>query len=108
MKELTEDFIRQFDIYLRSQVGLASSTIWMYTIPLKAVVTRAHTNGQLHRNPFAQYHISPNVKERQFLTEDELQRVMSVPLESRPMERVRDIFVFCCLTGISRGQPRKH
>ena len=101
MKELTEDFIRQFDIYLRSQVGLASSTIWMYTIPLKAVVTRAHTNGQLHRNPFAQYHISPNVKERQFLTEEELQRVMSVPLESRPMERVRDIFVFCCLTGIS-------
>jgi integrase len=101
MKELTEDFIRQFDIYLRTQVGLASSTIWMYTIPVKSTVTRAHCNGQLHRNPFAQYHISPNVKERQFLTEEELQRVISIELEDRAAARVRDIFVFCCLTGIS-------
>jgi integrase len=101
MKELTEDFIRQFDIYLRTQVGLASSTIWMYTIPVKSTVTRAHTNGHLHRNPFAQYHISPNVRERQFLTEEELQRVISIELEDRAVARVRDIFVFCCLTGIS-------
>jgi len=106
MKELTEEFIRQFDIYLRTQVGLAQSTIWMYTIPLKAIVTRAHCNGHLHRNPFAQYHISPNVKERQFLTEEELQRVMTVPLANPPLARVRDIFVFCSLTGISFTDTR--
>ena len=101
MKELTEEFIRQFDIYLRTTVGLASSTIWMYIIPLKAIVTHAHCNGHLHRNPFAQYHISPNVKERQFLTEEELQRVMTIRLDSPQLGMVRDIFVFCCLTGIS-------
>jgi hypothetical protein len=98
MKELTEDFIRQFDVWLRTQAGLASSTIWMYLIPVKSVVTRAHCNGQLHRNPFAQYHVSPDVKERQFLTEEELQRMMGIELEDRAAARVRDIFVFCCLT----------
>ena len=106
LKELTEEFIRQFEIYLRVTVGLRQSTIWMYTIPVKAIVTRAHTNGHLHRNPFAQYHISPNVRERQFLTEQELQRVMNVELADRSLSRIRDIFVFCCLTGISYTDTR--
>ena len=101
MKELTEDFIRQFDIYLRTVVGLRSSTIWMYTSPLKTIVSRAHCNGHIHRNPFAQYRISPNVRERQFLTEDELQRVMNHRLSDPSLIRERDMFVFGCLTGIS-------
>ena len=36
-------------------------------------VMRAHFNGLIPRNPFAQFHISPNVKEREFLTEDEVE-----------------------------------
>ena len=35
---------------------------------LKGVVMRAHYNGLIPRNPFAQFHISPNVKEREYLT----------------------------------------
>ena len=31
---------------------------------LKGVVMRAHFNGLIPRNPFAQFHISPNVKEQ--------------------------------------------
>ena len=41
---------------------------------LKGVVMRAHYKP---RNPFAQFHISPNVKEREYLTEDEIKRVMA-------------------------------
>ncbi len=101
MKELTEDFIRQFDIYLRTVAGLRPSTAWMYSIPLKMIVSRAHCDGHLHRNPFAQYHLSPNVRERQFLTEDELRAMMNIPLSNPSLSRVRDAFVFCSLTGIS-------
>ena len=39
---------------------------------LKGVVMKAHYNGLIPRNPFIQFHISPNVKEREYLTEDEL------------------------------------
>jgi integrase len=101
MKELTEDFIRQFDIYLRTEVGLSPSGVWMYTVPLKMIVTRAHCDGHLHRNPFAQYHVSPQVKERQFLTEKELQRLMNHSFAMMSFSQIRDMFVFGCLTGIS-------
>ncbi len=101
MKELSEDFIRQFDIYLRSELSLSSSAVWMYTVPLKMIVTRAHCDGYLHRNPFAQYHVSPNVRERQFLTEEELQKLMNHSFAMMSFSQIRDMFVFGCLTGIS-------
>ena len=101
MKELTEDFIRQFEVYLRTVVGLRQSTIWMYSAPLKMIATRAHCDGHLHRNPFARYHISRTVRERKFLTEDELQTLMNHSLADRELAMMRDIFVFDCLTGIS-------
>ena len=101
MKELSEDFIRQFDIYLRTEVSLSSSGVWMYTTPLKMIVTRAHCDGHLHRNPFAQYHASPSVKERQFLTEEELQTMINHPFPDLSFAKMRDVFVFGCLTGIS-------
>lgn len=101
MKELSEDFIRQFDIYLRTEVSLTSSAVWMYTVPLKMIVTRAHCDGHLYRNPFAQYHISPKVKERQFLTEEELQTLMNHSFAMMSYSQIRDMFVFGCLTGIS-------
>ena len=101
MKELTEDFIRQFDIYLRTEVCLSPSGVWMYTTPLKMIVTRAHCDGHLHRNPFAQYHASPNVKERQFLTEEELHTLIKHSFPAPSFAKMRDIFVFGCLTGIS-------
>lgn len=101
MKELTEEFIRQFDIYLRCGLGLSPSTIWMYTIPLKMIVTRAHCDGHLRRNPFTQYHAGLSVRERQFLTEEELQVLMNHPFAKPVFSQIRDMFVFGCLTGIS-------
>ena len=45
MNELTEDFIRDYCLYLRNEVGLAQSSVWIYSIPLKHIVTTAHYNG---------------------------------------------------------------
>ena len=77
MLELTPDFIKEFAVYLSTEAGLHNGTIWEKCMWLKGIVMRAHFNGLIPRNPFAQFHISPNVKEREFLTEDELKAVMT-------------------------------
>ena len=88
MNELTEDFIRDYCLYLRNEVGLAQSSVWIYSIPLKHIVTTAHYNGKIPRNPFAMYHVDPDHKERGFLTEDEIQtgvpfqiKLMDIPMQ---------------------------
>ena len=62
MPELTPDFIKEFAAYLSTEAGLHNGTIWEKCMWLKGVVMRAHFNGLIPRNPFAQFHISPNVK----------------------------------------------
>ena len=77
MLEITPDFIKEFAAYLSTEAGLHNGTIWEKCMWLKGVIMRAHFNGLIPRNPFAQFHISPNVKEREYLTEDELKALMT-------------------------------
>ena len=62
---------------------------------------KAHYNGLIPRNPFAQFHISPNVKEREYLTEDELKAVMTHEFIDSKLAYIRDIFVFASFTALS-------
>lgn len=68
---------------------------------LKGVVMRAHFNGLIPRTPFAQFHISPNVKEREYLTEDELKALMTHEFGDAKLSYIRDIFVFASFTALS-------
>ena len=101
MQELTPDFIKEFAAYLANDRGLASSTIWLTCMHLKGVVGRAHDNGKKQRNVFAQFHISPKCKERTFLTEEELKKVMAHEFEDANLAFVRDLFVFMNFTAFS-------
>ncbi|MBR1546814.1 MAG: site-specific integrase [Prevotella sp.] len=101
MLELTPEFIKEFAVYLSNDRGLANSTIWQRCMWLKGVVLRAHYNGKIPRNPFAQFHISPNCKDREFLTEEELKTVMTHKFENADLAFVRDTFVFVCFTALS-------
>ena len=101
MNELTEDFIRDFCLYLRNDVGLAQSSVWIYSTPLKHIVTTAHYHGKIPRNPFAMYHVDPDHKEREYLTEKELRSMSSIKLDDPNLAFARDLFLFGCWTGIS-------
>ena len=90
MLELTPEFIKDFAAYLSTDRGLANGTIWQRCMWLKGVVMRAHYNGKIPRNPFAQFHISPNCKEREFLTEEELKAVVTHEFEDANLAFVRD------------------
>lgn len=61
MKELSEDFIQDYCLFLRNDLGLAQSSVWIYSMPLKQIVAKAHYNGKIPRNPFAQYHVNPDL-----------------------------------------------
>ena len=101
MLEITPDFIKEFAAYLSTEEGLHNGTIWEKCMWLKGVVMRAHFNGLIPRNPFAQFHISPNVKEREYLTEDELKALMTHEFGDAKLSYIRDIFVFASFTALS-------
>lgn len=101
MFELTPDFIKEFAVFLSTERGLQNGSIWTNCMWLKGVVMRAHFNGLIPRNPFAQFHISPNIKEREYLTEEELKTLMTHEFADAKLSYIRDIFVFASFTALS-------
>ena len=101
MPELTPDFIKEFAVFLSNEAGLHNGSIWENCMWLKGVVMRAHFNGHIPRNPFAQFHISPNTKEREYLTENELKTLMEFQFKDPKNSYLRDIFVFASFTALS-------
>lgn len=98
---LDEDFISGFCRYIMEDCSLSRSTAWVYQIPLKHLAAVALSRGLIKSNPFAMFHLAPKVKERSFLTENELRQMMNIRLEGRVKNLARDLFVLSCWTGLS-------
>lgn len=74
---------------------------------VKTVVSRAHYNGLIPRNPFAQFRITPNVKEREYLTEEEIRQLIEHEFSDATLAFTRDLFVFACFTALSFADIRE-
>ena len=94
MPELTPDFIKEFAVFLSNEAGLHNGSIWENCMWQKGVVMRAHFNGHIPRNPFAQFHISPNTKEREYLTEIGVLGVFELKFHQCFQLILRQIFLF--------------
>ena len=59
-------------------------------------------NEWIEKTPFQHFklHEEKN-KEKAHLTKDELDTIIRKPLNNTRLERVRDVFAFCCLTGLA-------
>lgn len=101
MLELIPDFIKEFAAYLSTEAGLHNGKIWGKYMWLKGMVMHTHFNGLILRNPFAQFHICLNVKEREFLTEDELKALIIYEFEDSKLAYIRDIFIFASFSVLS-------
>lgn len=101
LKELTPAFIIDFELYLRANQDCTNNTVWVYMMPLRRMITIAQNNGWLNRDPFVEYSISPEDSDRGYLTKEEIKKLMNAPITRKKHELVRDLFVFCCFSGLS-------
>ena len=101
LKELTPAFITDFDIFLRTEKQCCNNTVWIYMMPLRRMITIAQNHGWIVRDPFVDYSISAESTDRDYLTKDEIHKLLDLKFRLKSMELVRDLYVFCCFTGLS-------
>jgi site-specific recombinase XerD len=68
---------------------------------LKKMVNWAVKNQWIDKNPFTAFQLKFKRKERDFLTELELAAIETQDLENPILQKVRDLFVFSCYTGLA-------
>lgn len=100
LKELTPPFITDFDIFLRTEKQCCNNTVWIYMMPLRRMIAIAQNHGWIVRDPFVDYSISAESTDRDYLTKEEIRRLLDLRFRRKSMELVRDLYIFCCFTDL--------
>ena len=105
-RELTVDFIREFDFYLRYDKQCTHNTVWVYTRPILSMVELAIKKGLIRINPFEDYEIGKEDRDRGYLLKEDVEKLMRYEAHPR-YELVKDLFIFSCFTGLSYVDIKK-
>ena len=106
-KELKREFIEKYVVYLSTVRGMLPGTLPNAIKKLKLMTYTAFKNGWIASDPFAGFRVAAKYRDRRFLSESELQAVMDVQVPNYKTAIVRDIFVFCCFTGLAYVDVQK-
>ena len=101
LKEIDYRFICNFERFLVVSHRCKDNTTIRYLHQFKHVIITAMKFGLIYKSPFADYQFKAKKSDRGFLTQEEVETLMTHKFKSRRLERVRDMFVFCCFTGLS-------
>ncbi|MES2873591.1 MAG: site-specific integrase [Bacteroidota bacterium] len=105
---LDYNFIKDFEHHLKTFFSLAPVSAKKYIKNFKKVVNNYCIKPKLLKeNPFSEYTNKAKAKEREFLHQVQLDRIVNKEIRVERIDRVRDIFVFCCYTGLSYADVKK-
>lgn len=72
LRELTSDFIQEFDFFLRIDKECTHNTVWVYIVPVMALADFAIKKGLIRQSPFEDYEISMEETDRSYLLKDDV------------------------------------
>lgn len=99
--ELSPEFIKAFDIYLKTEARLCRNTVVRYMKCLKKITNMALAKEWMRKDPFYGYKMDQDEIDPVFLTYDELQSIMNKEFTIPRLALVKDIFIFACFTGLA-------
>ena len=101
LDEITHQFVEDYDFYLRAVRRCCHNTTTKYLLNFKKIIRIALAKGWMKKDPFAQVHFHFEPVEREFLEKQELKVLLNKEITITRLAQVRDIFCFCCLTGLA-------
>ena len=101
LEEVTPKFLSNFDNYLRVEYNMANNHAMKIRQKLRTIYKVAIDNGWVSKNPFSTVKIHFEPVERDVLTKSELTALIQTDMIFDRLEKMRDVFVFACFTGLA-------
>ena len=101
LSQLKYEFLSDFEFYLKTQKNIEHNTTAKYIKNTKKVVNDCIAKGWLKTNPFGNFKITPQIVERTYLSEEELNIIANKEFKIERIAQVCDMFLFSCYTGLS-------
>ena len=107
ISDLNYEFITNYEFWLKSVRKCEHNTTMKYLSNFRKIVNICLKNGWINRDPFYGYKMAKRVVDREYLTADEIQRLISRNFNLERLSQVRDIFLFSCFTGLAFADVEK-
>lgn len=103
--DLTPANIKKFDTWLKKQdPDREQPTIYNYHKRLKPYINEAVALGIIKESPYLHFKADRGKhKPKEALNEEELAAVRALDLPDESLSKARDLFVFCCYTGLAHA-----
>lgn len=98
---INKRLLDKFYLWNRATYKIGNNTAIHFMHKFSTVYKMAWDSGWVTGNPFHLLKLRKDRTERCYLTIDELERMANKEFASERLERMRDIFLFCCYTGLS-------
>ncbi|WP_398456042.1 site-specific integrase [Sphingobacterium thalpophilum] len=100
-RELNFEFIKGYELYLKTIRDCSNNTALKYIANLKTIVLRAIAKDIIPRDPFKLFKSKKVKIKKKPLSTEELIRLENKVFTSERLSLVRDVFVFQCYTGLA-------
>ena len=107
LSQITLGFINQFDDYLRINLKYGNNTATKSIHSFKTVFNLAKQLDWVSHNPFSGYTGRIKNLERKRLSKQDLQLIEKTDFGMDRLNRVKDVFLFACYTGLSFSDLKK-
>jgi len=101
LKELDCRFICDFEAFLTANYHLEHNTLTKYLKNLRHIIAVAIERDMIQKNPFSKFKMQYQNPDRECLVQEDVEKLIAYRFDDRALEQARDIFVFCCFTGLS-------
>ena len=101
LSEINTQFINDFDFYLKTVRKCQHNSSLKHLKNLKKIIRIALANDWIKKAPFYGIQFKHETTNIEFLTQEELERLIHKEFPVQRLSQVRDIFVFCSFTGLA-------
>lgn len=101
LNKINEDFIRKYELYLKTEKGCQQNTVIRYMKCFKKITNLALANDWITKDPFVGIKFQEKEVIKEILTKEESTILMQKEFAIERLELVRDVFIFCCFTGLA-------
>lgn len=99
--DINPAFVADYEFYLRKVRDCSNNSAVKYIKNFQKIINICLNNEWMNKNPFIVYKSKIEKIDVRFLTNQQLKKNQSKEFISQRLCIVRDIFVFCCFTGLA-------
>lgn len=101
LKDVDHVFIKDYETYLRTTRNCNNNSTVKYIKNFGKIIKEAMNRDWVQANPFRNVKFHLEEVDKPFLSQVELNRIMKKEFAITRIAQVRDVFVFCCFTGLA-------